>query len=711
MASAIKRDRVIRRSSRSPGVDSAKPAQHLHLEKQSYPGERWSVLWSNELERGTERPRDRRPAITRQSASQRLLAASKRVLGSDQVKKAFLPTLQIGSVYFLFPLYPTVSIPFVASIIGSFCCWALCAPILKARLYAAGLLACGLGWAVLSPYFILDGPVYFYRAESLDARESRIIPIGQGAARGHLVYVADPIRAAGPVRRLMSLAGFAPTFLSRSSDHTTRAIVMPLRNAVHLRITGASSNAYAEALLAYFTGAQVAIEMFPTPDKSTVTLGPSLAASSFPVVEYIRNVNNSPGLDWSDVLVQPGAERETAAYSAEVDCAIEAASRGAFDVAIPMLEAAVRDSPSELERARAYAVLGFASAAVLGGNIGSVQAFAFFNQAMAHWPRVRARTTLSRSELDNSIDRWLFDSLKGVFAFRGVEYPTWSRVLGNSEKNVETSGISGSQKQYWFWWLNKFADTAVDSLIAVERGRLVRIVHTDLKNPRRLSIDLSNLAAGRPDFARWAFFSLLSESHTMDGHPEKIAVVLQPEWGDALEVAASLCPEPWKSQYTGVVKFMETYSAVVNSLSRQTDAEAQLTAQRWLHMFRRYGFPQTAGTLSSDFDGNAAPAKIPSPPRIAWWTREYIDWFGSVVGTMAKGISSTCSRRGDACEAYLDGVAARCARDGTGRLFAPGIDLVITFSIAINQAISETWVTGLRDATGMERVVWLDHPR
>ncbi len=645
----------------------------------------------------------------------------RRLRSSEIAKILSVPSLNSACLYLLFPLHPAVSVPTLLAAAGSLAAWFAFTPS-RGRLRGASiaLFVVGLIWAVVSPYFVLGGMLYFYRAESLDPRRSLILRLGDSTTAGHLVYLTDPIRTSGPVRRLAMLLGSRAEFIEKLSAHDQSAVIMPLSSAIRHRLLGPGTPTYAEELIASYTGAQLAIDIQPMPKQtgSRFICGVGVQASNFPLVRYVRNVNNSPELPWSAVVYEKGDEQRAATYAAKLDFAIEAASLGDFQSSIGTLESAHADAPTTLEEARLFAILGSVSSAVIGGNVGTTQGLSFFNQAMRHWPRAASRGRLSRSLLDGPVDRWLFDALRMAFLGHEQEYPNWCSILGNSPtfKLKEYSASGDVSRLSWF---DSFPDTPEESLIAAEHQRLRSSVERSAGNPQELAAELRAFVSGRPNVARWAFVSLLGaaaeEAASAYGGHLRIAGPLVSPWIEALDTITAMCAEPWKSRYRRLLVFFNAQAATAAAVEQRDHEQVMQMVPVWLDSFAEFGFSMTSRRLAEQMLGTGAPASqtegvlAPMSPAAPWWDRRYLDWFGSVVvGTVL--VPETCNKPGPRCAETLNKLAGCCDRDqeGKGRLFAPGLSLVLALSQGLHQPISGNWMSAYRDATGSEGVVWIE---
>jgi len=238
-------------------------------------------------------------------ASKEILQRLRQLWLSEPVKKAVIPLLNAASLYLLFPLHPGISIPALLAALGSIATWpSFGFSNLKSRTWSIVLLVAGLLWAILSPYFVPSGQLYFYRADSIDPRQAEILPLGDSALAGHLVYLTDPIRTSALVRKTMKLMGFRVEFLEKTPEHDPPLIIMPLSNSIRYRILGAGTATYGEELITSYIGTELAVSIYPY-SKHSHGYRPfssvGLAASNFPLVDYVRNVNNSPDLPWNAV--------------------------------------------------------------------------------------------------------------------------------------------------------------------------------------------------------------------------------------------------------------------------------------------------------------------------------------------------------------------------------------------------------------------------
>jgi len=641
----------------------------------------------------------------------------RRLYSLETVRKAAIPLLNTLSLYLVLPFHPGVSIPALLGALGSGAIWLSGASKRRFRPASIFLFAASLMWAVLSPYFAPSGRIYLYQAGSLDPLRSRIISLGNATTGGHLVYLTDPIRASAPIRHLAKLLGFGAEFLERLRSPESSAIVMPLSDAIRYRVLGAGTPDYAEELITSYTGPKMSVGAFPTP-KPGLSVEVGVAFANFELVDYIRNVSGSPDRPWESVVYGKEDERQAAVYAAKLDLALQVASRGDFQVAIGTLGSALNEAPTELEVARLYALQGFVSDAAVGGNVGVTQGLASFNQAMRHWPRAASGRHLFRSQLNDPIDRWLFDGLKVVFVERQDEYPTWSAILGNSELHARLRGSHRSGPIDRTWWFNQIPDTPVESLIYAERYRLIDTVRGCARDPVKLRAALKEFASDSPDRARWAFYVLLgAESQAMSTgiiRPAR-ASPPAPEFRDALDELASMCPDPWKSRYRRLLSFWSAMTGDLATFAQNNDQQAIDTTVSIVKLIAGLGFPLTAQGVSNQIpkmEGTSRPEESPESlseasnthgPAVPWWNRRYLDWFGRlVVGLWGEG---GCQLHSARCREALGALVSRCERDdqGKGRVFAPCLALVLIASRELSYPISGSWLTAYRDATGSEQ--------
>jgi hypothetical protein len=184
-----------------------------------------------------------------------------RLWSSELIKGASVPLLNALSLYLLFPLHPGITIPTLLAAGGAVLLWpSFGITRLKSGNWSITLLVAGLLWAVVSPYFVPSGALYFYRADSNDPAQSEILPLGDSTVGGYLVYLCDPIRASVLVRAAMMLLGFEVEFLERAPGDSP-VIVMPLSSAVRYRVLGAAAPIYADELITSYTGTQLALDI------------------------------------------------------------------------------------------------------------------------------------------------------------------------------------------------------------------------------------------------------------------------------------------------------------------------------------------------------------------------------------------------------------------------------------------------------------------
>jgi hypothetical protein len=306
--------------------------------------------------------------------------------------------------------------------------------------------------------------------------------------------------------------------------------------------------------------------------------------------------------------------------------------------------------------------------------------------------------------MDNPVDRWLFDSLKMELSGREHEYPTWSRVLGDSDPHLKRRAEYHSGNFTGGWQFNQIPDTPVESLIDAERQRLIGIVTRSAGNPQKLSTELREFVSGRPNVARWGF-------STLEGADENW-LILEPPWSEALDDMAAMCAEPWRSRYQNHLSFRRNLSAFLVTASQ---GNGDHTIQMLSSLYTDLGFPATARSFTkqilagSTLSAQSEKTFSAASPAVPWWNRKYLDWFGSIV-TDAYSSSDNCANPGPRCRELLESLASRSERDdgGRGHLFAPGLATALMLSKALRQPIGDNWMVEYREATGVKQFVWPD---
>ena len=266
--------------------------------------------------------------------------------------------------------------------------------------------------------------------------------------------------------------------------------------------------------------------------------------------------------------------------------------------------------------------------------MGDAQGLAFFNQAMRSWPRATPRTRLNRAELDSPVDRWLFDTLKTAFFLHENEYPTWAKVVGDSDPRLQLGSARklGNLTSGFLLDYMPETPTPVESLIAADKKRLIGLVKQSTGNPERLSTQLREFVAGRPDVTRWTFEKLFGAKD--NGLVPKLTI--EQPWLQALEDAAEMCEDPWRSRYQNLIAFSTSVLPILAVASNAREDNYGPAAEEMSSFFSRFGFPMTAGAFSKQFKilaGGVPPDKTPNSavPNLPWWNRNFLDFFGSVV--------------------------------------------------------------------------------
>jgi len=455
----------------------------------------------------------------------------------------------------------------------------------------------------------------------------------------------------------MKLLGSDAELLNRTSASDQPSILLPLSSAVRYRKAGTGTSIYAEETLSSYQGSGIAINVLPLAKSESITA--ELQISSLPLVDYARSINNSPELPWNAVPYNKEREKQAATYSASLDLAIEAASAGDFQVAISTLEAAATSAPSDLEKARVYALLGRISGAVIGGNVGGTQGLAFFNQAMRFWPRTAPKTHLTREQLDNPIDLWLFDTLTAAFLYQEKDYPRSARILGVTDPRIKTRIELQSGQLTAKWWFQEVPADAPASIIGADRKRLTGWLEQYKTNSKELAVRINEFIANRPSVARWVFETLLNEQ----GNNMMSRMTIDPELQNALVGVTELCPEPWKTRYRhhlGLIAIWGHLTTLAFKSPDQMDLEsAKGFVKDIVQTMSQAGFPETAAGWSTYFtEGTPRPSPALPIPNVPWWDLKYLDYFGKLVVDTAPMVD-VCKTPGQSCKDLLEGLAVR----------------------------------------------------
>lgn len=641
------------------------------------------------------------------TADDQRFAILKRVAAWAPLQRA----LNLGCLYLIFPLSLRISVPVGCAVAGSL--WlhfGLRRRSIRGSQIAAWMLAGGaLLWALFAPYVAFPGVTYCYTAHSNRPWSSAILPLHSASEdQGQLFYATDFVRASSAFRLVLRSLGLRVESIESVRNHVSPALVIPLPTAIRRTVLGTGKSVAAEELIISYAGSGLAVDLTRSscPGKRcSVGVATRAVAANFVLVDYIRGVSDPSELPWSAVVYPAERERDAALYGAQLDFALQAFTQGDIERAVGALESAAPLAPTDLERSRLSALIGGVSTAILSGNIGQIQGLAFLNHAIKLWNPARSGKRLTRAELDNPVDRWLFDVFWATFLYHQAEYPVWRRVFAYSSMPVRTF-VTQTLPNHALMYkqFDTIPSTPEASLVSAEKQRLREMVEGAGTSTGGVAEAMSDYITGRPELARWTFTVLVS-----DPAVAQTSITAPLRWREAVDCSAALCAEPWRSQYRTFLLLVQDLRALTVRLENEKQGVQTLAQQS--RIFSQQGFPLIAHTFSAMAAESPATSikqlAAEAAPPLPWWHRRYRDWFGTIAFTSQLSMD-TCQVPGPKCRELLEQMARQCERDGGGKgnFFAPGVALAISWSQIVGQPIAGRWLDAFRDATGMQSAVW-----
>jgi hypothetical protein len=472
--------------------------------------------------------------------------------------------------------------------------------------------------------------------------------------------------------------------------------------------TTSSSTEQEEYLKIVYQGLSAGIGV--TIVEGNVLLGVGVGVSHGAVVASI----NQGSTRWQLIPVKT-PEQEAFRYASRLDFALTAVDGGDYSTALALLEDAGLHAPSVLEKARSLALMANLTSMVLNDSLGSLQALSLYHETYRTWANAVSEAKISGEE-GGPVEEWIKGELTTWFEQYGSAYPEVARALALDPERVRTAeGLrlqrelgkpiaNGSEFGTMFDSVKRGfrqymkSDNARDWFDA-ERERLARL------DPKSLMDEAKEAALRGPEEARW-FAETLTDIYAGGLADENSWIA------GALARAAEGCTEPWRSQFKEFLTVTVRNLDTMRGASRDGLQQFDLSVKSSQH----FGLKNTAKVLQ-DFASAAhsQTSKPPSwrfdepPPSVAWWTREYLDWFLATTWNEVTYSQGICDGPSQWCEDELMRKRPYIAADGSEnhRLFAPGLGLAM-WMLAGQPKIDPWWDHAFYFGIGTHFALWQD---
>jgi hypothetical protein len=544
--------------------------------------------------------------------------------------------------------------------------WSLAVRVLVLGVvYTAALLV-----AALAPLLSPSGVRYVIRAEKGGPFSySRLLACSQVAGiRVDLLVVADPVRSE-LIRRLSGHALSTCRLLQVREVGARKYIDLPLQSAFKSRRLGVSAGEPQRerlVILVPSTYADISLE-------TKGLHGSFEAAVGFTLSTLIDWRQQGGGVPWESVDLNGSDITAVASYVAVLDQALEIAAEGKTGDAIATLEELLPSTHSQVEQCRLLILLGGLSETLVGGNLGQLQAIAYYQVSRQHcqpllpdsptgseafsvWAAAQhsynrlARVIPSKSEpgdqprgAGTAIDR---SHLPQPSPSSLSEFLRLSSQLARSfdEKDGWVDGISGFEEALGFASIDDF------ELAARE---------LDSADPR----------------AALLFYHFGTSRFWKEAQDDAAACRVT----RALGTVARKCPDRLRIPLLRSLRYQRELRHLMAAMEEGTEPTKEEVLRFLSHRqssFGGYSFPrhfaQLASVLSAVEKGEEPTGRETTPaPDLPWWDSRWLDWFlESLWGKLL-----SMEEGGFLLGTFSEKEVAFLIRDqaGKGRLFAPGL--------------------------------------
>ncbi|MGA2336818.1 MAG: hypothetical protein ABSG08_15740 [Terriglobales bacterium] len=555
-------------------------------------------------------------------------------------------------------------------------------------------LLAGIAWATLGLFVVLQKPLYCYSSDTTSLVKGEVFRVDAGKPLGNVFYITDPVRKSTIIRRIAQTLSPQIIFIEGREENGQHAILIPMTDAVLHQVSGTGDARSAEEIWLAYVGPTLQVGTHDPTRNIKVGFG----FTCVPIIYSLQKSSDKPGLPWQAVIYDPAGESKSVLYVSYLDVALSAAARDDLGTSIETLELSYKYAPSEIERARNRVLLANVSLALLSGELGGTQALSFMNEGMQHWAKAHRNEPVERTSLSDPVDTWLYYIFRDAFFWRQAEYPNWARLLvfHSSPVMVERQRPQGNGLTLYNW-TEPMADPPEQSLISAENDQLMTLVSaTD--NLGVLQRTLTEKYGSSLDVRRWLVETMMSGVLSEKISPPSGQVSRAIAW------AIQQTPEPWYSEYSKAWHLLHVMVRVDMSNPMET-------AERDVQLARELGFKEyaraTGEMLSQLSASKKAVVRIDTTgitPSDPWYHRNFLDWFAATVLAAGARAVEDCKSSGPQCRESLESTADLVERDrgGKGKLFAPGVALVLVEAQFADQELNPNLTVIYKEATGAE---------
>lgn len=608
------------------------------------------------------------------------------------------------SLYLLFPFSLRTSMPVILiAVVSALWWWRPTKGTNRGRAGSLVLAALALLWGVVGPLVAFRNS-YTYRASTNSPLEAAILPLtDDNVVVGHVLFVTDPFRASPSVQWFVDQMGFPSHVLKIVSTETSHAILAPLPSAIRRTIRGTGGSIAAEELI--FGLGSKSLKVNHTLNGCTaknscfggISLG--VEASTAPLIDTVQAISDVDELPWGAVRYEKASEQRALVYTARLDAALDAYANGELQQAVAGLDAAAMSAPTDIERIRVTVLQGEVCFAVLSGTIGSSQALAYFDHAMRLWIRLNHGKPPQRTDLNDGLSRWLFDTLWTVFYYHQSEYPNWRAAFHYAETpKVTFRQALLSPETIYYSRYESLPQRPAESVVSAEHLRLYESLRQAIGSQRAIVEVLDQYAPGEPDITRWLFASSVNNLQIAGTSGD-----LSWPWEPVLEEEARRCAQPWKTRYLSLVKVVHDSRRFLLGLA--IDSKEQNVAAT-SNLFAEAGFTEIAGAFKSmpKIANLRLAMQLAPSPDAPWWSTSYRDWFGALAMGSFFNIRDACEQNNAACGTTLETIGKLRERDNQGNLFAPLLALKLLLAALADHSVDQRVAAAFHDSTGMQNL-------
>lgn len=435
-------------------------------------------------------------------------------------------------------------------------------------------------------------------------------------------------------------------------------VVPPLETCyTHIESTSSPTKLRVSQLLHFFN-------ICPTVDFSKVDKQKNPDVSFGWRLNIARSLSNTHYIGVSSPLWQAidcgqQVEDEEFQYAALLDYALTAASVGKMEEALSALFAGGSVVPSRVESVRLTTLLAHWSRYCFGGTFGELQSLSYYREAVAALQDSIDKRDFEHSEHNQHLLKWADRKLLNRIGRDEKFFADELEKLGwwiERREHLSFEVLEPNDLEFAFELYKKTASALVN------RGFYGPYIARLLKMNTKDFYTESVRASRNSEIARLFFETSLMRLLTTFSHSKGEREV----FFDSFERAADATPSKWRPRYQEI--FRKAKSLFLFRINAEEDIPLTPKELRILNLQKLANLWEL---LKKDPD--YCPS-IPRPPKTAWWTCEYIDWFMYTFF-----VTLYCSDENNV-QRPVNRIDIRLlTRDngGQGRLFLPGLALAV----------------------------------